>query len=136
MTYSFAKNEIKKYVGEGSLEIKYNFKNNSYYTVDRGYTISYDFNKKTIFDEKLSSDLNDQANALYFEFLENIKNVGFPESIYLLTEVNAEDYKKREQKIYILNIYEQKNFDNEKEIKDRMLELTFDLIEFLGGILI
>lgn len=132
VTNSIAAKELKRYVGEDNLYVKYDFKNNSYYISNGGNRISYDFIENRIFDEKLSSKFNEHAKTLYVKFYKRKGEARFPDDIHLHTEVNAKDYRQIEQKIYLLNIYERKEFDSEEELKKRMLELMFEVIEFLG----
>lgn len=134
ITSMIAKYHIKNHLQVDDIELVYNLKTNSYEVLNRNSRVSYNPLEKTIFDEELNSNLNKKADRLYANFLKTADtNVKFPDTICLYTQFAADDIKKKEQKIYILGIWERKTFDNEEKMKTRMYDLMSNIINGLGN---
>lgn len=127
-----AKAVIENYLQEKNLEIKYTFPNNIYYTEKNGHTIAYYHYDKKIFDDRMSSKENREINKKYLKFLKNEKNKIFPNDVDVFTTIDHKDFSKKYYKIYVLSVHENKRFNNEDSIKNRMVELVLKLVNFMS----
>lgn len=86
------------------VETKYNWYNAKYQSVKR--KLSYRLKKNTIFDEKFSKEVNLVASKQYSKIKgEFSENLSFPSDIYIWTELNADDYSLKSQRLYLLGVY-------------------------------
>lgn len=127
-----AKYELSHYLKENINSVNYYFKGAKYITNYKGKEIQYSFNDDKIYEEEFSKNYDKKANVKYAEYLKTAKNIEYPEYISVYTSVSTYDYSILRQKLYFLGISEERSFDNELEIKNRVVELLLDLINYLG----
>ena len=119
------------------IETKYDWYNTKYQSISGN--LSYRLQKDTIFDEKVAKQVNlvasEQYNRAKGEFSENLN---FPTEIYVWTELNADDYSIKSQRLYLLGIYNTEDIseeDSEKmpaTIADKFINLMGKDYNFTG----
>lgn len=119
------------------VETRYDLYNTKYQSING--KLSYRLQSNTIFDEKVSNQVNltakTQYNKIKGEFSENLK---FPNGIYIWTELNAKDYSKKCQRLYLLSIYNTEDISEEDSkkmcaiIADKFINLMGEDYNFTG----
>lgn len=107
-------NETKQ--SDKKINTKYDWYNSKYQSLTED--LSYRLQNDTIYDENESKEINLLANEKYNiikgEFSKNLK---FPSRIYVWTEINAEDYSIKSQKLYLMDIYNTDDLEKEDSKK-------------------
>ncbi len=119
------------------VETKHDWYNAKYQSF-RG-SLSYRLKNNTIFDEKVSRELNlvgsKQYSKIKGEFSENLS---FPSGIYIWTELNADDYSLKSQRLYLLGVYNTEDISEEESqkmcatIADKFINLMGEDYNFTG----
>lgn len=98
------------------VEAEYDWYNNKYQSISGN--LSYRLQEDTIYDEAVAKQMNSAAKEQYSrikeEFSENLK---FPSGISVWTELNADDYSIKCQRLYILGIYNVESISEEESQK-------------------
>ncbi len=98
------------------VETKYDWYNTKYQSVKGKLT--YRLKKNTIFDEKFSKEVNLVASKQYSKIKgEFSENLSFPSDIYIWTELNADDYSLKSQRLYLLSVYNTEDISEENSEK-------------------
>ena len=98
------------------VETKYDWYNTKYQSVKGKLT--YRLKKNTIFDEKFSKEVNLVASKQYSKIKgEFSENLSFPSAIYIWTELNADDYSLKSQRLYLLSVYNTEDISEENSEK-------------------
>lgn len=86
------------------VETRYDWYNAKYQSV-KG-KLSYRLKKNTIYDEKVSEKVSLSAETQYNKIKgEFPQNLSFPKGITVWTELNADDYSLKSQRLYLLSVY-------------------------------
>lgn len=111
---------------------------NAKYQSSKG-NLSYILQNNTIFDEKVSREVNllvsKQYSKIKGEFSENLS---FPSEIEVWTELNADDYSLKSQRLYLLGVYNTEDISEEESekicatIADKFINLMGKDYNFTG----
>ena len=101
--------------------------------------LSYRLQKNTIYDEKVSEKVSLSAETQYNKIKgEFPQNLSFPKGITVWTELNADDYSLKSQRLYLLGVYNTEDIseeDSEKmcaAIADKFIDLMGEDYNFTG----
>lgn len=119
------------------VETRYDWYNAKYQSV-KG-KLSYRLQKNTIYDEKVSEKVSLSAETQYNKIKgEFPQNLSFPKGITVWTELNADDYSLKSQRLYLLGVYNTEDIseeDSEKmcaTIADKFIDLMGEDYNFTG----
>ena len=114
-----AEKKISNYANTQITNSKFDWKNSRYVsTLENGYNLSYKLQHNTIHDEQMSTEVNNVALNDYQSIIEKLpSNLEFPESISVWTSINADDYTKKAQRLYLLGIYNTYSLSEEESLK-------------------
>lgn len=106
-------------------------------TLDNGTELTFDLNKMSIFDEKVSRKYNKKASTKYQTIVQDFAtNLSMPKDIDVSTEIRAID-NNIIQKAYILSVYntedlsEEESFGMPSEIAQLFIELMGEEFHFI-----
>lgn len=119
------------------VETKHDWYNAKYQSF-RG-SLSYRMQNNTIFDKKVSNEVKLEAkkqyNLIKGEFSENLS---FPSGIDVWTELNADNYSLKSQRLYLLGVYNTEDISEEESkkmcatIADKFINLMGEDYNFTG----
>lgn len=119
------------------VETKYDWYNAKYQSFRR--SLSYRLQNNTIFDEKVSREVNLLASKQYSKIKgEFSENLSFPSGIDVWTELNADDYSLKSQRLYLLGVYNTEDISEEESekmcaiIADKFINLMGEDYNFTG----
>lgn len=119
------------------VETRYDWYNAKYQSVKGN--LSYRLQKNTIYDEKVSEKVSLSAETQYNKIKgEFPQNLSFPKGITVWTELNADDYSLKSQRLYLLGVYNTEDIseeDSEKmcaAIADKFIDLMGEDYNFTG----
>ncbi|MGE4354126.1 MAG: hypothetical protein AB7D36_08590 [Oscillospiraceae bacterium] len=97
-----------------------------------GFVLDYRRQRNTLHDEDLNQKENEQAREDYTTIIGNMPdNLIFPKNIDIWTEISAENYKIKSQRLYLLGVYNTENL-TEQDSFLMPAKITMDVIEQLG----
>ena len=128
-----AEKKISNYANTQITNSKFDWKNSRYVsTLENGYNLSYKLQHNTIHDEQMSTEVNNVALNDYQSIIEKLpSNLEFPESISVWTSINADDYTKKAQRLYLLGIYNTDSLSEEESLKIPA-NIAQNIIELMG----
>ena len=128
-----AEKKISNYANTQITKSKFDWKNSRYVsTLENGYNLSYKLQHNTIHDEQMSNEVNIVALNDYQSIIEKLpSNLEFPESISVWTSINADDYTKKAQRLYLLGIYNTDSLSEEESLKIPA-NIAQNIIELMG----
>lgn len=119
------------------VETRYDWYNAKYQSV-KG-KLSYRLKKNTIYDEKVSEKVSLSAETQYNKIKgEFPQNLSFPKGITVWTELNADDYSLKSQRLYLLSVYNTEDISEENSekmcatIADKFIDLMGEDYNFTG----
>ena len=100
-----------------------------------GYRLRYD----TISDERVNEEIIAAANEKYLSIINDFPtNLTLPKSIYVWTEINADDYTRKSQRVYLLSVFnsetltEEQSLEMPSEVAETFIELMGNEYSFTG----
>ncbi len=116
------------------IKTNYDWYNGKYSaTLNNGYKLSYELKNNAIHDEEADLLVNKKANVDYKLIRERFtENLEFPEDITVWTLINADDYTKRYQRLYLLSIYNDDNIMESESLK-MPANIAQDFIKYMGS---
>lgn len=116
------------------IKTNYDWYNGKYSaTLNNGYKLSYELKNNAIHDEEADLLVNKKANVDYKLIRERFtENLEFPEDIIVWTLINADDYTKRYQRLYLLSIYNDDNIMESESLK-MPANIAQDFIKYMGS---
>ena len=119
------------------IETKYDWYNTKYQSIKGD--LSYILQRNTIYDSKVSEQvISDAINQYDIVNSEFPKNLSFPSRNTIWTEINADDYSIKSQKLYLLGVYNTEDISEEESkkmpatIADKFINLMGDDYNFTG----
>lgn len=101
--------------------------------------LSYRLQNNTIFDEKVSREVNSLVSKQYSKIKgEFSENLSFLSEIDVWTELNADDYSLKSQRLYLLGVYNTEDISEEESkkmcasIADKFINLMGEDYNFTG----
>ena len=116
------------------VETEYDWYNMKYIAIGEGTPIlSYRLKFNTIYDETVSTQIDIGARAR-FEALKGkfSSNLQFDSDIGVWTEINADDYSVKSQRVYLLGVYNSQ-YILEEESQKMPAAIAQQLIELMGS---
>ena len=101
------------------VETKYDWYNSQYTDIRKStYTLSYILKNNTIYDRKVTEKIGLEAEKQYSKIKgEFPQNLSFPNGISVWTELDADNYSIKGQRLYLLGIYNRENISEEESGK-------------------
>ena len=119
------------------IETKYDWYNTKYQSI-KG-SLSYMLQRNTIYDSKVSEQVNSDALKQYaIVNSEFPQNLSFPKGIDIWTEINANDYSIKSQRLYLLGVFNTEDISEEESkkmcaiIADKFINLMGEYYNFTG----
>lgn len=119
------------------IETKYDWYNTKYKSIKGN--LSYMLQRNTIYDDKVSEQVNydvlKQYSIVNSEFPQNLS---FPSINTIWTELNADDYSIKSQRLYLLGVYNTEDISEEESkkmcaiIADKFINLMGEDYNFTG----
>lgn len=133
-----AERELSKYAKEilkldEEIVCEYDWYNDRYMATNNlGFTLDYRRQNKTIHDESFSQKEIEKASRDYNALIVNMPdNLTLPKDIMVWTEISADNYNVKAQRLYILEIYNIEDI-SEQESLLRPANIAMDIISGLG----
>jgi len=111
----------------------YDWYNSRYVTNDReGNMLAYRLKSNTIYDEAVSIQINLGARAQFEKAKQVLSpDLEFASDIHIWTEINADDYSVKRQRLYLLGIYSSQ-YVSEEESRKMPAAIARQVIELMG----
>lgn len=133
-----AEKELSKYATEvlglqEEIICKYDWYNDRYIATNLlNFTLDYRRDTHTIHDESFSLSESSKVNNDYIALIQNMPDyLTFPPNITIWTEINADDYTIKSQRLYLLGVFNTENL-SEAESLERPANIAMKVIEQLG----
>lgn len=122
------------------IQTKYDWYNCKYYDISNSaYNLSYILQNNTIHDEKVSEQVNSAAEKQYDRVNREFpQNLSFPSRNTIWTELNADDYSIKSQRLYLLGVYNTEDISEEDSkkmpatIADKFINIMGEDYNFTG----
>ncbi len=135
---SIAERELSKYAKEvlklnEKIECRYDWYNNRYAALNElGFTLDYRKQNNTILDETFSQKESEKANYDYNALIAKMPdNLTLPTNIMVWTEISADNYNVKAQRLYLLSIFNTEDISEQDSLL-MPADIAMDVISELG----
>lgn len=135
---AIAEKELSKYAKEElklneQIDCKYDWRDDKYLARNNlGFALEYRRQNNTIYNELSSQKELEKASTDYHVLIGKMPDhLTFPKYITVWTEISAEDYDTKAQRLYILGIYNTKDISKQDSLL-RPAYIVMDVISELG----
>lgn len=115
------------------IECQYDWYNNRYFaTNELGFILDYRRQNNTILDESFSQKESEKANYNYNALIGRMPdNLTLPPNIMVWTEISADNYNLKAQRLYLLGIFNTEDI-SEQDSFQKPADIAMDIILQLG----
>lgn len=133
-----AERELLKYANEihgqdEAIVCEYDWYNGRYVATNNpGFVLDYRRQNRTIHDESFGLKESEKASLGYKALIRDMPDsVSFPEDVTVWTEISADDYNLKAQRLYLLGVYNTKGL-SEQESLSMPAKITMEIVDGLG----
>lgn len=133
--YLITEKNITEHKYINNIKARFDYLNSRYiFFIDKGVSIDYDYNLRCnmIYDGEIDTILSKLANEDYKEVIKKFpKNLEFVSGIWVRTNINADNYSMKAQKLNLLGVYNTDKLSEEESLK-MPTKITQEIIELMG----